>query len=119
MTSTAPDRLDRIEFAMEQIVTKIDNLADDVAAIKSDVAAVKSELAEVKSDVAVIKADMLEVKFAQVRFDENLKAVETQMVDLKNQNKTQDARTWGILITLTFVLLGSLIKMAFFPGQGL
>ncbi len=66
---------------MEQIVTKIDSLTEDIAEVKS-------EVAEVKSEVVTIKADMLEVKFAQIRFGENLKAIADQMTDLKTQTRT-------------------------------
>ncbi|NCJ07235.1 hypothetical protein GS597_12105 [Synechococcales cyanobacterium C] len=95
MTPTAPDRLDRIEAAVEQIVTRLDSIGDDVTDLKISVARMEA------------------------RTDERLKAVEDQISELRIQVRGQDVKLWGAIAALFIALMVSLTKLAFFPCASL
>ncbi|NCJ04982.1 hypothetical protein GS597_00285 [Synechococcales cyanobacterium C] len=98
MTPTAPDRLDRIEAAVEQIVTKLDSIADDVTEIK-----ITQARFEARTDERFNAMDQ--------RFD----SLEKQFNILENRVSAQDSRLWTFVSALILALVGLLAKLAFFP----
>jgi septation ring formation regulator EzrA len=94
MTQAQPDRIDWIEAFIERMDRKLDAIAADLVAVK----------------ISQAKA---EERFNTI--DERFKSVDTQLLEIKDRLKSQDARLWGFVAILSVAVIGFLGKLAFFP----
>ena len=92
MTQAPPDRLDRIETAVEKMSDTIISL-------------------DKKLDIFIATTDE-RFKAIDQRFD----AVDQRLESLEERFKSQDNRIWGLIAGVVLALFGLLAKMAFFPG---
>ena len=133
MTTAAPDRLDRIEAAVEMVTDCLDRIEAAVeqntdrlnrieAAVEQNTDRLNRIGAAIEQNTAVMASldKTLDVFIAQA--NERFNSLETQMTDFKTEmrdvraeTRRQDTRMWGFLIALSFSLLGMLSKVIFFP----
>ena len=131
VTTTAPDRMDRIEAAFEKIDRKLDVIAADQVEIKlslaktderlnaleTGVSELKSEIKEVRQEVKEVRGDL---KDQGEKFQADLNGVrdelKTQGKSFQADLKAQDARLWGFVVALFLFLAGVLAKVVFFPS---
>ena len=75
-------------------------------------------LKELQGDMKSVKSDLqaltLEVRVNQAKDDEQFKALNDKIDELRDRQKTLDARLWAFIVALVTFIGGGLVKVLWF-----
>lgn len=98
MTTTSPDRLDRIESLLIGLGEDMSTVKEDLGTVKTELRTVKSDLNSVKQDLSSVKTDLTSLKEQTTKTNEKVETYQKASQQVVNL-------AFGMIVTAALAVI--------------